>query len=115
MTYWLAHVVLIQTHVNERSSEHTGLTGMPREEIVRRALVRKEIPQWRLAVWQLRYWQRAARRSPAERVQIFNDRAGLFVTVSQTRQRTLEHPALTSDNHNYRSLHPAATRPGSSG
>jgi hypothetical protein len=72
-----------------RDRANTGLTGMFRDLIVTRVFCAERFLFAARLDWLHRYWQRAACPAPAKRVQIFNDRAGLFVGIPQTSQFAL--------------------------
>jgi hypothetical protein len=52
--------------------------------------------------WLHRYWQRAARRAPAKRVQIFNDRDSLFLgnTANQSVRALISQTPVTLSSRN---------------
>ena len=81
--------VMIGAHVNVATERTHGLTGIFRDLIVTRVFCAERFLFAARLDWLHRYWQRAARPAPAKRVQIFNDRASLFVGTPQTSQFAL--------------------------
>jgi hypothetical protein len=81
--------VLIQTHVNGATERTHGLTGIFRDLIVTRVFCAERFLLAARLDWLHRYWPRAARPAPAKRVQMFNDRASLFVGIPQIIQFAL--------------------------